>query len=111
MYDCEDYLPFLERVFYLAGVKEAIGYIPFDVFKPSHDEILALIILSDEKNKKQSEQLAQSQREAKSKSPGSTPQQPKSPMSGGSHRKRISQAKRLVAASKNPTLRGLKIGN
>ena len=53
-YDAEYLLPFAERVLWLSNVKEALGYIPFEL---SHDEIVALVILLSEVNKKSRQDL------------------------------------------------------
>ena len=48
-YDADYLLPFVERILWLSTVKEALGHVPF---KLSHDEIVAMVILQTEINKK-----------------------------------------------------------
>ena len=63
IFQCGDYKPFVNRIFHLEGVRTALGYIPYEVYKPTYYEIEALAILADEKNKKEAEGMAQGRRE------------------------------------------------
>lgn len=51
MYDCHEYMPFANRVFWLASVKEVMGHIP-DFFDVDYDEIRGLVWLSQESGNK-----------------------------------------------------------
>ena len=47
--DCDDVMPFVNRIFWLVAVKEAVGRIPFEL---SYTEILGLVWYSQEATKK-----------------------------------------------------------
>ena len=59
-YNCYDLLPYVNHVFWLAAVKEAMGYIPF---KLDYIDIRCLVILQEEINKKQTKDMQNSEEE------------------------------------------------
>jgi hypothetical protein len=61
-YDCYNLLPLADRIIWLAGVKEALSYIPRD-FGLTHLEIRLLVILHEEQNKKMSYDMYKSKQE------------------------------------------------
>ena len=64
-YDCEEIIPFCERIMWLGNVKEALGKIP-DNFRIDWDEIRGLVILQEEVSKKIQHDQLESRREAES---------------------------------------------
>jgi hypothetical protein len=50
-YNCADLLPFINRVLWLNGVREALGHIP-DWFELNREEIRSMVILREETSKK-----------------------------------------------------------
>jgi len=50
-YDCADLMPFISRVLWLNGVREALGHIP-DWFELNREEIRGMVILREESSKK-----------------------------------------------------------
>jgi len=74
-YDCDDLLPFANRVFWLNGVREALGHIP-NWFNITHEEIRSLVILREETSKKMQHESFIAKREA-SQTKAQTPKMPR----------------------------------
>jgi hypothetical protein len=49
--ECDDVMPFVQRIFWLSSVREALGWIPNN-FDLSYEEVLGLVWLQQESNKK-----------------------------------------------------------
>ena len=99
-YDADYLLPFVERILWLSSVKEALGHVPF---KLSHDEIVAMVILQTEINKKSQYDINKSKIQSGSGS-GSGSGQPTSSASSPT----LASTPRLPASRASRSLRRLR---
>lgn len=62
-YDCAEYLPYVQHIFWLSNVKEAVGRIPFNL---EYEDIRCLVILQEEIGKKSTKQSQEMSKKGKS---------------------------------------------